>query len=568
MPKDSLKKDGRRPSELLVDLSKPSLALDRTELRQAEKLCVMSADALQERFRAFVRKHQCEPLSFTFSNDPTPLSSTVYDHTDGHDGQARCKRSGGASDEYLIQRVWGRNMHGDVVVAFFPPRIMANKTAACHMAGTRAMMPSPFEMGAKGLNISHGVWDRGIFSAEYRLFCQYHAYELELHCSGMDAGEAALFEKLSWVTGNGCCAHDCHGALGRAYNKEITDKQFKKECFKSLASLRGGFSIMIKHVVEWIGSTLAFEDWEVSATDQGALWRTLGFVPACEQLLVDLELRFDPEGGRLLVASRHQSDRNVIKKVKLAVVRAWCLSSWSESRWLGSGAKARAMTSSLLLGIESLVSYCLTTKRASGYNLGNFAPSADVKSFFASIGIASHVAESALNVYMDDDRSASNLEEIDWEIASEVCFVESISEQVWNTIAKAVGATSAALRDRTIAAAHAQASALRWRLAEHRELPLSLLHGDRRANLGELRLQEERPVELGIAAKIWDLLQINFPVEQILEGLELWAGNSRSTKTTEEGHVQASRIRRYHKQGGGTHDDRAGAAWSVPHPLR
>jgi hypothetical protein len=46
------------------------------------------------------------------------------------------------------------------------------------------------------------------------------------------------------------------------------------------------------------------------------------------------------------------------------------------------------------------------------------------------------------------------------------------------------------------------------------------------------------------------LLQLGYPVEPVLEGLELLKKVSLSAKRVEEGHVQGSRLTQYHHRGG------------------
>jgi hypothetical protein len=105
------------------------------------------------------------------------------------------------------------------------------------------------------------------------------------------------------------------------------------------------------------------------------------------------------------------------------------------------------------------------------------------------------------------------------------------------------------LQSRTLRASHAQASYLRYRLKYVEELPWCLCVGDMRANLDKLRAGP-KPTDEHCAAKIWGLLQLGYPEEPILEGLELLRKASMSAKRAEEGHVQRSRLTQLHKRGG------------------
>ena len=66
--------DGRTASELVLDLSSPSLVLDHTQSRWVQKLAVCSVESLQVRFRTFIGARVLEPVACSFSNDPTPMT--------------------------------------------------------------------------------------------------------------------------------------------------------------------------------------------------------------------------------------------------------------------------------------------------------------------------------------------------------------------------------------------------------------------------------------------------------------------------------------------------------------
>ena len=111
-----------------------------------------------------------------------------------------------------------------------------------------------------------------------------------------------------------------------------------------------------------------------------------------------------------------------------------------------------------------------------------------------------------------------------------------------------VGTPARRLRSRCLLAAHDQSSYFLWRSTPAQELPWSLLIGDVDENLREL-VSSSMPSDAGCAAKIWQLLKLNTPVELIKEGLQLLGSLSWSAKRTEEGHVTGSRSVRHHNRG-------------------
>eukprot|EP00969_Alexandrium_andersonii_P133911 5922532-Alexandrium_andersonii.AAC.1 len=66
----------------------------------------------------------------------------------------------------------------------------------------------------------------------------------------------------------------------------MDDRLFMKEVYKHFASLRGGYSLLLDHVFEWVSCRLAFEEWSPTPECQEQLWRVLGLEPAwCEELV-------------------------------------------------------------------------------------------------------------------------------------------------------------------------------------------------------------------------------------------------------------------------------------------
>ena len=537
----------RRPHQLLAELSRPSLVFDHTQQRWASKLCVMSCRFLRHRLLRFVSTHADQTLCFAFCNDPTPMSLTArYQWGDDRDDEVII-RGGQKSSEFLVQRVWVSSLSGEASVCFAPPKRMADKTASAHMAGIRGLMSFPCELGIKGLNLSHGVWDRGIFSAQFRLFGQRHQQAVVQASAAMMPGEGRLLDLLSWCTGNACCDHDCHNALKRALSPDVDDKQFKKQLFKVFISVRSGFDLLAGNVWEWASTRVKFEDWGLERSQQEQLWRVLGVIPSWAEELVDLELRY--MDGMLCVAKRHSSDPDIMRRIVRAEVRHWQLKAFTESRWLSLGPNARCMAASLMLGLDSLVSFCINEKGCSQYNLGNFVVDDRIRQFLLTCAVSSFVSETPLAIFFEDDRLVRLYDDILEELDIEVDCLYTVFPEVWKALAVVAGCSDEELRNRCIRSAHIQSAFLRWRLRECARLPWSLCRGDRMQNLLEFA-EGPRPTSHGCSEKIWDLMQAKFDVELILDGLEMLSRVSWSSKRVEEGHVAGSRLNQLRKKFG------------------
>ncbi|CAK0826209.1 unnamed protein product [Prorocentrum cordatum] len=401
-------------------------------------------------------------------------------------------------------------------------------------------------MGATAVNISHGVWDRGIFSAAWRLFHQSHQRAVEERVADMDEGGGRMLRLMSWVVGNGCCDHDCHGSLHRAFCGEMDDKLFMKSVYKQFASLRGGFSLLADNVYDWVGSNIVYQDWGLSEVEQVELWNVLGVKPEWVADLVDLQLR--AEGTNVCVAAKCRGDARVIRRVVKCQLRLWQFRAWSESRWLSIGGQARRLMACLIVGIGALVEYCLTVKGQPTYNLGNFEPTSDVKAFLCAAGVASPVSERPLVLFFRDDRVPSIIEQVRGDVEDALDSLKMISPSVWETLSATVGVPARRLRHRSILAGHVQASYLIWRLSDARALPWSLCTGGIKANLAELAAGPRPDHDEGCSAKIWDLMRLGAPSEMLEEGVQLLSKLGHSSKRVEEGHVQGSRLLQFHKR--------------------
>lgn len=306
-----------------------------------------------------------------------------------------------------------------------------------------------------------------------------------------------MLKLLSWSVGNGCCDHDCHGSLHRAFVQQMGDRLFMKSVYKQFAALRGGFSVLVDHAWEWVSTRLHYKDWDLPGEDQEQLWRVLGLEPSWSELLAELQLRF--EDGCLCVAAAHAGDPHIIRKVVRAQLRAWQFSAWTESRWLSIGGRARTMILCTILGIKDLVRFCIETKGASTYNLGGFEPTDAIMEFLAVVGLSAFVSESPLELFFKDDRLALIMERVEAELNGEQEALLLISASVWKFLASVAGMPPQQMRHRVVHAGQVQASYLLWRCKDLERLPWSLCRGDLVANL-EVLAAGPRPVDHCVAS--------------------------------------------------------------------
>ena len=530
------------PHVELLRLSKSGLVLSSTDERHVLKFCEITKLFLKHRFLHFVRENANEPIAISYGNDSTPLQTRERWRKQWCD--LAVVREGAQSKDYLIQRAWAQTLPGLAVVLFCEPKTMNDKTAASHFGAARLLAPFGVEMGARNLNIHHTTLDRAIFTSEDRLFRQQHELCLKDLRSTMDESSWKLLCLLSWYVSNGCCDHDVHNALKWSVHSNITDKSFMKEIWKSFASLRSGFSLLVQHAGSWISSFIVWREW--AFVQQEALWAMLNLPPTLREELIELQLRW--EDGSLCVHPRHQSQVGIIKRIEVILLKLWGFKDWTDSRWLTMGPQCKCLIAARLTGIDSLVRYTCGLPHVSDFHLGNYQPDAASNYFVARVAISSFVCDSAMAILLEDDRVPRQWQSLQTEINDELDYLHSIPMDIWSLVSNGCSVTGFQLQTACLQGGYIQASFVLWRLRAATRLPWSLVIGDRRHNLEKLAAGP--PPEDLTSWKIYKLMQLGFPIESLLDGLELLSRLSWSSKCVEEGHASASALMKLHHRYG------------------
>ena len=421
---------------------------------------------------------------------------------------------------------------------------MQDKTAASHFGAVRQLVGFGLECGLRGLNIQHDVLDRAIFSAEDRLLRQQHELCLKEMRTTMSEGDWKLLCLLSWYVASGCCDHDVHNALKWSVHTEISDKAFMKSVWKVSASLRSGFHLLVEHVGNWIGSCIMWQEWLFQ--HQEALWVMLNLPPTLREELVDLQLRW--EDGGLCVHPRHRNQPDIISRIEVVLLKLWGFKEWTDSRWLTLGPACKCLTAARITGLDALVKYICSQTKVSLYFLGNYQPDGTINSFVTRVAISSFVSDAALAMLLEDDRVPRQWEALQTEIYDELAYLNSIPMEIWSLLAVGCSLSSSELQSKCVQGGYIQASFIFMRLRAATRLPWSLVIGDRRQNLADLAAGS--PPEDLTSLKIYRLMQLGFPIDQLLEGVELLSRLSWSSKPVEEGHASASALMKLHHRYG------------------
>lgn len=348
---------------------------------------------------------------------------------------------------------------------------------------------------------------------------------------------------LHWDTYVECKSHQCHNSLKWAMGKYIEDKGTLRSAYITMESLRNGFDELEKNSKVWIRAHLSYEDWHVDCIE--FLWTMLGFRGEWLDLLVKLQIRFVDD--KLKVAAAFEIDGDTEELVYMALLHVWKFTKFTDSRWATIGCTSRSLLSSTILGLESLVAHVLQNPASSSCYIKGFAHyDQKVRELVAIISTSSFVADAVLELLFQDDRLPRNLEACDREICDEINFVFNIGSDVWKIVARACRMSEEAIRHASISSALVQGGFISSKLREARELPWSLLQGDRQQNLDDLAKQT-KPVD-EVAGKIWELLQKEYDRGELEKGLDLLSEAGWCATTVEQGHVKASRIMQKHPE--------------------
>lgn len=504
-------------------------------------MCEASKIWLRQRALQLVASKYDEPLLVQSSADCTPVK-TMSIYTKSCD-EMSVRRHGRRTAEYLVQRVFVMGLDRRPFPVFREPMEMANKTASAHMQAHMELFPNAREVGHRGLLVEHRVYDRAIMSALKKLWDRWAA--AHRHFQEINEGEAQAHKLwlFHWRSIVGCFSHDCHGGLRWGCFRHLADKQTVKDAYISVESLRNGFDVLAKNMKPWIKAHLTVQDSSMSREERCELWSMLGLGGEWLDAILDLELRF--EDDRLKIGRGAVRD-GVASRIESVILRIYKFEKFSDSRWVTLGGTGRSVIGGMIVGLRSLVEFCIADPSSSSYYIAGFRrATTPILKLFAVVAMSSFVADGALKLVLKDGRLPRILGEVDHELVSEFRYVSGMSCPVWSVVAVVVGISEAELIDDCIMSALAQVAYIYFKTKPARGFPYKLNRGDKVANLEALKASSTRPEE-ETTGKIWELLQRGVPVEDLLPGLNLLDEADWTATPVEQGHVKASRLMQKH----------------------
>ena len=482
------------------------------------------------------------PAFKTYSADGTPVQVTVR-YQNGQ-GDSRIIRRGKAGNEFFVERsyslVFDHSGAPRVFCRFREPLSLVHGKGswslfACQVKFNRTLR----QLGHRGIAISHYVWDRGCFSSLERLTRKHHSL-LAMHST---SPTAALEQLTDWVIANGDCLHDAHGGFTWSLKPWMADEAIVKNMFIVVASYRNGYDLLMRHLPEWIRDHLRFEEPAMPPEAYEQLWASLDVQPGIAQKLVELRVLF--RDGYLWVAEECKGHKNIGDDLIWALMGVWRFVPFSESRWVSVGPSTRAVVSSHLLGLSSLVAQVRKDPRSSDFYIGGAARmNEQLMSICIIAAMSASTSESLLTTLLEDDRVMLHIEALKNTIVEEISYISNLPEWCWAQLARLCDREVCELRSDAISASTASACFFSWRvLSETEELPWCLTVGDISKNIRDL---SERPApEEPVAANVRQLYMSGFPLAQLEEGLRLVRGAPWSSRGVEQAHAGASQTMKH-----------------------
>ena len=446
----------------------------------------------------------------------------------------------------MLQRLLLLDHLGEKRVLFSDPVEMGVKTAAAHYSAAVALWPGARTMGHDGILISHGCWDRAIYSACSRLMAQRSlAFRLHQQYDNdhEDVDVHLRWLKL-WCTSAGCSAHDFSNSLRWSSLSEFADRQIMRRMWIVIESLRSSLDQLISNLAGWIGDSIQFGDYH-GPLCLFSVWRLLGLSEQWAHELAELEFRF--ESGHLIVGSRFRDDEAVPQRLADCYLHLFEFRSWSDTRWCAVGRACRRLLACELAGLGSLVDFIRSSPSESKYYIEGYQNIAqDIRRLIVIVGLTARVSEEPLALILKDDRLPKMLAEVDEAIALQRDRVLQLDEFVIQHFASFADVSSQALINDLHHSVAVQIAYAENRLRSARGLPWSLVGGDVEGKLQ--RLRDGPPPEEEVAGKIHALLHLGVPMEIVKAGVDLLGEMPFSTRLVEQGHAVSAGLMKWHRK--------------------
>ena len=435
------------------------------------------------------------------------------------------------------------------VILSEPTPLTEGKTVPAQLAAARANWYSLRQLGHTGCVVEHYCWDRANIVGLDRETRKWH---LEQDLPALPAHISPATARLTeFVLVTPCALHDSQNGFRWSLIEQMSNKELMRDIYIGIESLRRSQDLIQEYMFEWLGKVRRAredqgEDW---VNRRRQVWLGLSVdMETADLLAADLQVYWD--GNTLWTLRGALQDRDVVSALASALLACWRFQKFSDSRWLTVGSSARNLVVGFLTGIESLVKFIDKNPAASKFYLKGFGRMEQSrKQFLVYASIVSVVAEQFQCQLMKDSRVAKNSDKLWQATAKAVRWVVDLPAQTFALLGSVCGLGGEQIANVCIGGAHTSLEFIWRRVLSHADaLPWSLVRGDIAENLRELAAGS-KPDEPA-SGQLWELMNQNFNVAQLVATVELFGEVSWTSLPAEQQHASLSGIHRWHHEYG------------------
>ena len=370
--------DPARAIDHIQKLSRSSACLDPGQTRELAIACEAGKEVLARGADRLVRAAMGSPMLSSKSCDSTPICVAHRLSRTLPSGK-KLRSSGRSAQDFLVKnqflRYWSHTDGWCTRVLFSEPSpLQHGKSVNAILQASLRDWKSLRQLGHAGCAVEHYVWDRmGIGSLE-RTMRQWHRHQQVLgHGALAQSTLPAILNLTEFVVVTGCAMHDSHNAFRWAFRADVENRQFMRDIYVGMASLRNAHDVLAQHLADWVALRLSYGDrLGVDWVDgQRCLWYGLGVeAETVDEMTSALQLRW--EGGRLWVSRDLSTSPDVVGRVTACLTSIWRFRKWTESRWLTVGVGSRSAVAGFLLGLPDLVEHVQQTTSGKDFYLKGF----------------------------------------------------------------------------------------------------------------------------------------------------------------------------------------------------
>ena len=328
----------------------PSVSLDKRDVEKVHRASEIIRVWSRENATRFVQQRTHEPLGVQYGSDLTPL--TTRELYKAAIAGVSVTRSGKASHEFLIQRLFLHDLDGCTATVFEEPLTLdksRDSATSLHCASYSVLRVSSDTKASSSFSTSLIA----IKSCMERLQRKWYVAKYDADREQLGNGKAHRQWIRNWYECEGCSCHDFHGGLKWSMLVLVDDKEVFRSSFLMMESCVNGYNLLQQCLGEWLLEVMEFTD--EAFPDAAEVYTLFGCSDEVLADMIDLEMRF--LNGRLLIAARHRGKPGLLNLLVVVFMKAWTFRRWTKTRWLQFGKGGRVMTRACFCGLLDLVKF-------------------------------------------------------------------------------------------------------------------------------------------------------------------------------------------------------------------